>query len=269
MFAQRGVRTLPRLVDETGGRRRRHADALRLPEGARRHLRLAHLGDRRWGPTGATSNPTYEPFVEIFQGHRNSYEHLGRPAVARRPAEAIGGWRPLGMVWNALAMQYKFGFQASSDHISTHISYAVAIAEDAEPRGDPRRLQAAATATARPTTSCSTSAAATTSWATSSTPTARSRSRSWSTAPGRSRGSTSSRTSSTSISTEPNGAARRVRVDRRGAAAAGAELVLRPRPAGRRRARLGEPDLGPFRQRTRRRDPTRPTRRPCREPLST
>ncbi len=34
------------------------------------------------------------------------------------------------MVWNALAMQYRLGFQASSDHISTHISYAVAIAED-------------------------------------------------------------------------------------------------------------------------------------------
>ena len=34
------------------------------------------------------------------------------------------------MIWNALAMQYKLGFQASSDHISTHISYAVAIAED-------------------------------------------------------------------------------------------------------------------------------------------
>jgi hypothetical protein len=33
-------------------------------------------------------------------------------------------------MWNALAHQYKFGFQSSSDHISTHISYAVAIAED-------------------------------------------------------------------------------------------------------------------------------------------
>src|SRR4029077_8568541 len=32
--------------------------------------------------------------------------------------------------WNALALQYKFGFQSSSDHISTHISYGVAIAED-------------------------------------------------------------------------------------------------------------------------------------------
>ena len=49
--------------------------------------------------------------------------------MARRPGEAIGGWKPLGMIWNALAMQYRLGYQASSDHISTHISYAFAIAE--------------------------------------------------------------------------------------------------------------------------------------------
>jgi hypothetical protein len=36
----------------------------------------------------------------------------------------------MGMIWNALSLQYKFGYQASSDHISTHISYGVAIAED-------------------------------------------------------------------------------------------------------------------------------------------
>src|SRR5439155_7803361 len=77
------------------------------------------------------NDPKVEPFVEIFQGHRDSYEHLGAPRVARRASEAIGGFQPYGMVWNALAMQYKLGFQASSDHISTHISFAVAVAEDA------------------------------------------------------------------------------------------------------------------------------------------
>jgi hypothetical protein len=75
-------------------------------------------------------NPAYEPFVEIFQGRRNSYEHLGAPRVARRPSEAIGGFQPLGMVWNALASQHKLGFGAASDHLSTHISYTVAIVED-------------------------------------------------------------------------------------------------------------------------------------------
>ena len=48
------------------------------------------------------------------------------------------------------------------------------------------------------------------------------------------------------FSTEPQGPTRRVPVDRRGEPPAGAELVLRPRHPGRRRARLGEPDLGQF-----------------------
>jgi hypothetical protein len=131
MFARRGVRTLPRLV------------AKELPGGIvdddtpMLYDYLKELGGICASHTSATGMGTdwrdvdarYEPFVEIFQGHRNSYEHLGAPRVARRPGESIGGWRPLGMVWNALAMQYRFGFQASSDHISTHISYAIAVAE--------------------------------------------------------------------------------------------------------------------------------------------
>ena len=50
----------------------------------------------------------------------------------------------MGMVWNALSMQYRLGFQASSDHVSTHISYAVALAEGPLPRVDLRRLPAEA-----------------------------------------------------------------------------------------------------------------------------
>ena len=94
-------------------------------------LCASHTSATTMGTDWRDVNPEYEPMVEIFQGHRNSSEHLGAPRVARRPNEALGGWKPLGLVWNALAMQYKLGFQASSDHISTHISYAVAIAEDA------------------------------------------------------------------------------------------------------------------------------------------
>ena len=103
----------------------------------------SHTSATGMGTDWRDIDPEVEPFVEIFQGHRNSYEHLGAPRVARRPGEAIGGWQPLGMVWNALAMQYRLGFQASSDHISTHISYAIALAEDPTRAVDPRRLQAA------------------------------------------------------------------------------------------------------------------------------
>jgi hypothetical protein len=36
-----------------------------------------------------------------------------------------GGYRPAGFFWNALAKGLKLGVQASSDHISTHTSYAM------------------------------------------------------------------------------------------------------------------------------------------------
>jgi hypothetical protein len=129
MFATRGVRTLPRLV-ENG--RVVDDDTFMLYDYLKEHggICASHTSATGMGTDWRDVNPAFEPFVEIYQGHRNSYEHLGAPRVARRPGEAIGGWRPLGMVWNALASQYRLGFQASSDHISTHISYAVAVAEE-------------------------------------------------------------------------------------------------------------------------------------------
>ena len=41
-----------------------------------------------------------------------------------------GGFRPKGYVWNAWEKGYKIGVQASSDHLSTHISYSCTIAEE-------------------------------------------------------------------------------------------------------------------------------------------
>ena len=152
------------------------------------------------------------------------------------------------MVWNALAMQYRFGFQASSDHISTHISYAVAVAEEPTRESvlDAFRRRHCYGATDNIVLDV----------------------RSGDHIMGdefRAEGPVRIKVHAIGtrpiarvdvikdfiyvFSTEPSGAEVRVRVDRRGAAAAGAELVLCPGPARRRPARLGEPDLGPFRQR--------------------
>ncbi len=130
MFPTRGVRTLPRLVKKGEVV---DADTAMLYDYLKAHggICASHTSATGMGTDWRDVNPVYEPIVEIFQGHRNSYEHFGAPRVARRPGEAIGGWKPLGMVWNALSLQYRLGFQASSDHISTHISYAVALAEEA------------------------------------------------------------------------------------------------------------------------------------------
>jgi hypothetical protein len=90
----------------------------------------AHTTATGMGTDWRENNPKVEPIVEIYQGARESYEHLGSPRAAHGPDDAAGGWRPLGMVWTALALQYRLGFQSSSDHGSTHISFAVALAEE-------------------------------------------------------------------------------------------------------------------------------------------
>ncbi len=132
MFDRRGVRTLPRLNPPEGPGI--SDDDTKMLYGYLKELggiTASHTtGTNGMGTDWRDNDPIAEPIVEIFQGHRNSYEHLGAPRVARRPGEAIGGFQPYGMIWNALALQYRLGFQASSDHISTHISYAVALAED-------------------------------------------------------------------------------------------------------------------------------------------
>jgi hypothetical protein len=130
MFPRRGIRTLPRLVDRKG---LVDDDTAMLYDYLKEHggVCASHSSATTMGTDWRDVNPEYEPMVEIFSGHWSSAEHLGAPRVPRRPNESAGGWKPLGLVWNALAFQYKLGFQASSDHISTHICYAVAIAEEA------------------------------------------------------------------------------------------------------------------------------------------
>jgi hypothetical protein len=71
-----------------------------------------------------------ERLVEIYQGNRDSYEYYGAPKAAVADQILVGGYitsgaiREKGYVWNALAKGYKMGFIASSDHRTTHMSYA-------------------------------------------------------------------------------------------------------------------------------------------------
>jgi hypothetical protein len=70
-----------------------------------------------------------EPVVELYQGCRQNYEYLGAPRSATKAEESIGGWQPAGFVWEAFKKGIKLGYQASSDHISTHISYGMVFVE--------------------------------------------------------------------------------------------------------------------------------------------
>lgn len=71
------------------------------------------------------SNPEFDRVIEIYQGDRNSYEHVGAPKGPTDAEEYANG-----MVWNAFEQGAKFGFIASSDHHSTHISWAAVYADE-------------------------------------------------------------------------------------------------------------------------------------------
>src|SRR5205814_4870149 len=88
----------------------------------------SHTSATDMGTDWRDNDPVLEPVVEIYQGDRQNYEYQGAPRSGTQ-GNSPGGFQPAGFVWNALAKGYRLGFQSSSDHISTHISYAVALAE--------------------------------------------------------------------------------------------------------------------------------------------
>jgi len=89
----------------------------------------SHTSATDMGTDWRDNDPEVEPFVEIYQGDRQNYE---RPDGPRAPTadNAIGGWRPYGFVNLALEKGIKFAFQSSSDHVSTHMSYANMLVTD-------------------------------------------------------------------------------------------------------------------------------------------
>ena len=135
MLPRRGIRPLPRMqgrnlvfgTEEEGS-----------PDIKNLFAYLRHFGAICSSHTSATNMGTdwrdwdseVEPVVELFQGHRQSYELAGGPRAATGPEDTIQGYRPLGFVWEAFKKGRRLGFQASSDHVSTHISYGMVLAEE-------------------------------------------------------------------------------------------------------------------------------------------
>jgi hypothetical protein len=131
-----GIRPLPRGDTKSGTPEKGTPDTKLL------YAYLKHFGGICASHTSATgmgtdwrdNSPEFEPIVEIYQGLRHNYEHLGAPRSATKETN-IGGYEPAGFVWNALEKGYRFGFQASSDHVSTHLSYAVVLTDDITRQG--------------------------------------------------------------------------------------------------------------------------------------
>ncbi|MEZ5356308.1 MAG: hypothetical protein R2762_27040 [Bryobacteraceae bacterium] len=66
-------------------------------------------------------DPQVERLVEIYQGLRSTYEYNGAPDPADRQVYEKDS---KNFVWDALTRGRKLGFIASSDHRSTHMSFA-------------------------------------------------------------------------------------------------------------------------------------------------
>lgn len=130
LFAVRGNPTLPTPRDEARGK----LGAKSLYEYLHRlkGIAISHTSAGNMGTDWRDNDRDVEPLVEIYQGDRVSSEYEGAPKAAYEgnPTMQPGGFRPLGYVWNAWEKGYKLGVQASSDHLSTHISYACTLATD-------------------------------------------------------------------------------------------------------------------------------------------
>jgi hypothetical protein len=135
MFPKRGIRPMPR--GELAGTEDKGA-----PDTHILYRYLKHFGGICSSHTSATDMGTdwrdndsiVEPVVEIYQGHRHNYEFPGAPRSPTKKTQ-IGGFEPKGFVVNALDKGYKLGFQSSSDHVSTHISYAIVLTGDLSRQG--------------------------------------------------------------------------------------------------------------------------------------
>jgi hypothetical protein len=137
IWTERGHRTLPlprmaipkQMADDT-----RHLyEYLRRTDG----ICTSHTSATDQGTNWAEEiDGSLEPFVELFQGYHTSYEAPGAPRSIDAKSDIIHGpFKPDGYVSHALDKGYRLGFQASSDHISTHVSYACILAEEFSRKG--------------------------------------------------------------------------------------------------------------------------------------
>jgi hypothetical protein len=127
LFAQRGVRPLPRLpisavTSSTPGPPAPDTTMLYAYLHFFNAISAPHTSATDAGTDWRNHDPVVEPFVEIYQGARQDYEMPGAPR-ANTASDSIAAFEAAGYVSNALGLGYQLGFEASSDHVSTHISY--------------------------------------------------------------------------------------------------------------------------------------------------
>ena len=132
VFAQRGIRVLPNLPKMPNDSEGHAPDTQMLYRYLKQYngIVASHTsGTSSMGTDWRDNDPTVEPVVEIYQGDRQNYEMPGAPR-SNSEADSIGGWQSHGWVSLAFEKGYQLSFEASSDHISTHMSYANVLVRD-------------------------------------------------------------------------------------------------------------------------------------------
>ncbi|HJZ94866.1 MAG TPA: DUF3604 domain-containing protein [Candidatus Solibacter sp.] len=131
IFAQRGIRPLPRLPITAAEPSVRAPDTKMLYDYLKHFdgIAASHTSGTNMGTDWRDNDPRVEPAVEIYQGDRQNYEMPDAPR-SNSENDSIGGWRPKGFVDLALQRGYVLGFEASSDHVSTHMSYCNLYVKD-------------------------------------------------------------------------------------------------------------------------------------------
>jgi hypothetical protein len=126
VFPERGVHTLPISPEENKGQLNTGKvlyPYLKENDG----IAMSHSMATSQGTDYRDNDPQLEPLVELYQGYHASYEYEGAPRAESKDYRVPihGAYRPAGFWWNALKKGLKLGVQSSSDHISTHTSYAL------------------------------------------------------------------------------------------------------------------------------------------------
>src|SRR5256884_7433334 len=117
IFAQRGIRPLPRLP-RTG-----ETPVVKAPDTLMLYAYLkefngivaSHTSGTNMGTDWRDNDPDSEPVVEIYQGDRQNYEKPDAPR-ANSENDSIGGGGATGFVDPALGKGGRLSFPASSAH---------------------------------------------------------------------------------------------------------------------------------------------------------
>jgi hypothetical protein len=136
IWPERGQRTLP--VPPRANAKLMMEDTTKLYAYLKKTdgICTAHTSATDQGTNWEEFDGSLEPIVELFQGYHTSYEAPGAPKTTDDKTELVHGpYKPDGFISKALAKDYRLGFQSSSDHVSTHVSFACVLAEDFSRKG--------------------------------------------------------------------------------------------------------------------------------------